>query len=88
MSGKNTLFSRPAVILKKLSHGFYLVVPTTTKEKVGSWYVPVLHKGIAENVCLHQMRTIDYRRLSSKMGSLDDADFQKVKEGFRKLYLL
>jgi mRNA-degrading endonuclease toxin of MazEF toxin-antitoxin module len=45
-------------------------------------------KGIMTNVCLHQLRTIDYRRLSSKMGSLDDSDFQKVKEGFRKLYSL
>lgn len=29
INGKSNLFSRPAVILKKLSRGFYLVVPTT-----------------------------------------------------------
>lgn len=87
-SGKSALFSRPAVILKKLSHGFYLVAPTTTKDKTGTWYVPIRHKEILTNVCLHQIRTIDYRRLSSKMGSLDDADILRIKEGFRKLYSL
>ncbi len=37
--------------------------------------------------CLHQARTMDYRRLSSKLGELDETDFKKVKEGFKNLYL-
>jgi len=35
---------------------------------------------------LHQSRAIDHRRLSTKLGQLDDSDFQKVREGFWKLY--
>ena len=31
INGKGTVFTRPVVILKKLSHGFYFVAPTTTK---------------------------------------------------------
>ena len=30
INGKSDLFSRPVVIYKKLAHGFYSVVPTTT----------------------------------------------------------
>ncbi|MBI2097456.1 MAG: hypothetical protein HYT46_00770 [Candidatus Vogelbacteria bacterium] len=37
--------------------------------------------------CLHQARTIDYRRLSSRLGQIDGHDFQKIKEAFAKLYL-
>jgi hypothetical protein len=36
--------------------------------------------------CLHQARAIDYRRLSSKLGTIDDKDFGRVKSGFRALY--
>jgi len=31
-------------------------------------------------------RSIDYRRLSNKLGELDNADFTKVQNGFRNIY--
>ncbi len=37
-------------------------------------------------VCIHQIRTIDYRRLSARMGQIDEEDFASIKEGFIKLY--
>jgi hypothetical protein len=40
INGKSRLFSRPVIIFKKLAHGFYFVIPTTTKSKVGSSYYP------------------------------------------------
>jgi hypothetical protein len=40
INGKSRLFSRPVIIFKKLAHGFYFVIPTTSKSKVGSWFVP------------------------------------------------
>lgn len=86
MNGKSVLFSRPAVILKKFSHGFYLVAPTTTKTKAGTWYVSFRQSGIRMAACLHQIRTIDFRRLSSKLGTLDDTDKQNIQKGFRNLY--
>jgi hypothetical protein len=33
INGKSKLFSRPVVIYKKLAHGFYFVVPTTTQDR-------------------------------------------------------
>jgi len=87
INGKSTLFSRPVIVLKKLSHGFYFVIPTTTKIKIGTWYVSFRHKEQKSVACLHQARAIDYRRLSSKLGTLDDADFARIKLGFKDLYL-
>src|SRR5260221_13607637 len=86
INGKSDLFSRPVVIFRKLSHGFYFVVPTTTRERSGSWFVPFRHKARTMVACLHQVRAIDHRRLSSKLGTMDDEDFERVKAGFRKLY--
>ena len=86
INGKSRQFSRPVIVYKKLSHSFYFVVPTTTREKQGSWFVPVRQHDAKMFACLHQARAIDYRRLSSKLGTLDDEDFERVKQGFRSLY--
>lgn len=86
INGKNKLFSRPIIIFKKLAHGFYFVVPTTTKIKAGTWYVKFRQQEKEMVACLHQARAIDYRRLSSKLGTLDDEDFLRIKNGFNSLY--
>ena len=86
IGGKNNLYSRPVIILKKLAHGFYFVIPTTTKEKSGTWYVPFKHQGRDMVACLHQARAVDHRRLSSKLGTLDAEDLTLVREGFHSLY--
>lgn len=85
INGKSKLFSRPVVILRKLSHGFYFVVPTTTQQRTGSWFIAFRQNERTMLACLHQARAIDYRRLSSKLGTMDDEDFARVKDGFRKL---
>ena len=35
VNGKSKLFSRPGLVIKKLSRGFYLVAPTTSQKKEG-----------------------------------------------------
>lgn len=87
INGKSGLFSRPGIIFKKLAHGFYFVIPTTTRIREGSWYVGIRQQSRDMVACLHQARAIDYRRLSSLIGTLDDADYARVREGFAALYL-
>ena len=87
IGGKSDIFTRPAIVYRKLAAGFYLVVPTTSKTKMGNWYVPFKHQGRNMWACLHQVRTVDHRRLWSKIGRLDDEDYKSVQEGFRLLYL-
>jgi len=86
LDGKGRLFTRPAIIYKKLARDFYFVIPATTRPREGSWYVPYWHQGRRVFACLHQARSINHRRLSDKMGALDEADFEKVQKGFRELY--
>jgi mRNA interferase MazF len=50
VNGKSDRFTRPALIFKKLAHGFFLIVPTTTRPHEGSWYVRVRLAGKDEYV--------------------------------------
>lgn len=86
IDGKSRLFSRPAVIYKKLSRNFFMVIPTTTTPREGTWYVPIHSLGRDMRVCLHQMRAIDHRRLSTKMGTVTDSEALRIRDGFLKLY--
>ncbi|MBI2410011.1 type II toxin-antitoxin system PemK/MazF family toxin [Candidatus Kaiserbacteria bacterium] len=87
VNGKSALFSRPVIIYKKLAHGFYFVIPTTTRTREGTWYVQFRQKDRDMIACLHQARALDHRRLSSKLGTLDDQDYARIKDGFSLLYL-
>ncbi|MEI6511247.1 MAG: type II toxin-antitoxin system PemK/MazF family toxin [Candidatus Uhrbacteria bacterium] len=84
--GKNSTFARPAVILKKLTYDFYLVAPTSTTVRTGTWYVPIKQNGVSMTVCLNQIRTMDYRRLQSKLGSIDDEENRRIRAGFLNVY--
>ena len=74
------------VILKKLAHGFFLIAPTTTKVHEGTWYVKINYANKDMWVCLHQIRTVDYRRLSSQLGQIGIDDFSQVQRAFWELY--
>ena len=86
VNGKSRDFTRPVLILKKLTHGFYLVAPHTTKSHEGSWYVHILLRKVDNYVCLNQIRTIDYRRLHSKLVQISSNDFKRVRQAFSALY--
>ncbi|MEI7511570.1 MAG: type II toxin-antitoxin system PemK/MazF family toxin [Candidatus Peregrinibacteria bacterium] len=86
ISGKGEKFTRPVLIFKKLSHYTYCIIPLSTKEKKGSWYISFLHRNISVMACLHQVRIVDYKRLDDKMGLIDETDFLKIQYGFQNLY--
>lgn len=85
VNGKSDDFTRPVIIVKKLGRLGFVGVPTSTKKRVGTWYVSFVHKGIEETALLAQMRVFSYKRLHAKMGSLDETDFRKVKEALARL---
>ncbi len=86
INGKGDLFARPVIILKKFSRWFYFVIPTSSQIHSGTWYVTYLQKNIEVVACLHQARSIDYHRLSKKLGTLDAETFDRIKHGFCNLY--
>ncbi len=87
VEGKSSLFSRPVLILKKLTRYSFVGLPTTTANKNGTWYVPITLGGVVSRVMINQIRVFSTRRLSSKFGELDDIDWKKVKQQFGKFYI-
>ena len=86
--GKGSRFTRPVLILKKLTGNSFLGLPLTSKKKEGSWYAPIV---IGENqrwVMLNQARILDGKRLVEHLGTIGIADFEAVKEKFHNLYCL
>ena len=61
-------------------------IPTTSQTRSGTWYIPVSYSGYQVNVILSQARIIDARRLSTRLGRLDERDFKRVEVGFKNLY--
>jgi mRNA interferase MazF len=87
ISGKGDKFTRPVIILQKLSHFTILIIPCSTKIKEGSWFVSFAHRSVDMVACLNQIRIIDYRRLDDKIGSINSKDFDRIKVGFNNLFI-
>lgn len=86
INGKNELFSRPVLILKKLSKYGFLGVPLTSKLHYGTWYVLFNFQGRRQVAVLSQQRTYSVARLYDRMGQVDDMDLARIKEGFKQSY--
>lgn len=85
VNGKSRDFTRPVIVTKKFGRLGFLGIPTSTRKRDGSWYVSFMHKGVEETAMLSQVRVFSYKRLHAKMGELDGADFQNVKEALKRL---
>lgn len=86
INGKSAIFSRPVLIMKKLSKFGFMGVPLTSQEKQGSWYVEFEFLGKKEWAALCQARVMSVSRLHGKMGQVPTSDLNSVREGFIKLY--
>ncbi len=87
INGKNESFSRPVLVLKKLSRFGFMGIPLTSREYEGSWYVGFVFRDKKQTAALAQARVMSVSRLYERMGVTTRGDFQKVKDGFGKLYL-
>ena len=86
INGKGKLFSRPVFVYKKLSKDGFLGIPLSTQDKKGSWYVEINFKGEKDIANLSQIRIFSAYRMYEIMGSLDNKDITKIKNGFLRLY--
>ena len=78
--GKGENFRRPILIIKKLSGDLCIALPLTSKEKIGTWFINITLHGEKKWAMLYQIRTLNKKRFTVKLGELDDTDFARVKE--------
>ena len=86
INGKSSRFSRPVLIMRKLSREGLMGVPLTSQEKSGKWYVEIEFLGEKQYAAICQARVYSANRLYDKMGTLPESDLQAVREGFLRLY--
>lgn len=84
--GKGDKFTRPVLIFRKFTSNSFLGLPLTKQEKKGTWYVEITIHGENRWVMLNQARVLDKKRLTSRIGALDNTDFNKVKIRFLEFY--
>lgn len=79
--GKGEDFSRPILVIKGFSKDVLLCIPLTTKLKEGIYYSDIdLGDGIKRKVILSQIRLIDSKRLEEKICTIDEIQFNVIKQ--------
>ncbi len=89
--GKGEDFARPMLVFKKFNKEIFWGLPLSTKikttEKTAKFYSPVnllitpdTNDGIERVAIISQMRLIDGKRLISKMGFIDEANYKEIQK--------
>ena len=73
-------FSRPVIVLRKLTNDIFLGVPLTTKIKSEKFRHRMLINGQENDVLLMQLRVFDRRRLIRNICTIDHYDFMELKK--------
>jgi len=79
--GKQALFERPVLIIKKFSHKMFWAIPLTRNLQKGSWYYSTNFIGKDYSTAnLSQLRMMDAKRLQRKIGALSRTKQNTVTE--------
>jgi len=84
-NGKGSRFNRPVLILKKFGPQVFIAVLISRTKKTGPFYFPFKLKGEDCNCLLTQVRTLDARRLTEKIGVAGETDFQSIRKAVKDL---
>lgn len=76
--GKNNNFERPVLIIKKFNGEMIWVLPLTSKEKTGEFFLKIDHESGVSWVNLSQIKTISTKRLLRKIGMIPEKEFSEV----------
>ncbi len=78
-NGKNSLFSRPVLILRKFNDRMFLGIPLTSKIKDNKHYFPIVFKDKISCLMLSQMRVFESKRLTTLMGKVPSNQFEEIR---------
>ena len=87
INGKSEYYSRPVLVFKKLSHLGFMGIPLSTQKHDGAWYICFKFQGKEIYAALSQIRVFSSARLYNRLGQIAENDMEKVKTGFKELYL-
>jgi mRNA interferase MazF len=84
--GKGEDFQRPIVIIKKFNNEVFWAIPLSRTKRRGKYYFEFPFDSNTTSVAiLSQIKLIDARRLSRKIGDLDEINFRALIEKLKAL---
>jgi len=80
-------FLRPIIIFKKFNNEIFWAIPLTHTNKTTKYYFQISSVENSEDsaAILSQIRLVDARRLSHKLGNIDKKDFAALTKKFKEL---
>lgn len=79
-NGKNSLFERPVLVLRRYNNHLALVVPLSSKFKNNRYYFKIEYKGRASSVLVSQIRVLSSKRFIRRIGTLDSVLFETIQK--------
>ena len=86
--GKGEQFLRPVLVFRKINKSTFLSIPLTSKIKKDKYHFVINFKDKENSAMLSQIRTIDAKRLSYKIGSLEKSVFENLEKAFVEFFKL
>lgn len=86
IQGKGAHFTRPVVVLRKLSGAGCIVAPFTTQERRGDWFHPLDWGQGPRWVMLSQMRLVSAQRLSNRVATLGSGELQDLRRALKAFW--
>jgi mRNA interferase MazF len=84
--GKNELFERPVLVVKKFNREVLWAVPLTRTDKRNVYYFPVSVGEQNSAVVLSQLRLISSKRLQRRMHKLPKGQFKRVVKALQQFF--
>ena len=79
-------FLRPVIVFRKFNNEIFWAIPLTRTEKNTKYYFQfIFDKNISATAILSQIRLIDSKRLSHKLGDVTPDDFIILTKKFKEL---
>ena len=78
--GKNELFERPVLVLRKFNNKVVWVLPMSTQQKDGIYYHSLEHNGKVFSVLLSQLRLLSVKRFRRFLRKISPHQFALIQE--------
>ena len=85
--GKNSLFERPVLVVKKFNRKIAWVIPLSTRDKVGVYYYSLEYNGEKSTLLLSQLRLLSIKRFRRFIGKVSDYQFSNIKKKLLDLFI-
>lgn len=86
VNGKNEMFERPVLVIKRYSEDASLIVPISSAIREDIYHITFInHRGENNAVNLSQVRSISSKRFIRKIGKMNISDYSKIKDRFKEI---